>query len=277
MSERSPNPDSSCGILYIATDDTYLEEARQSAERVSQLMDVPIAAITHREIDDKIFDQVLVDRNPTESFAEKPRNFLRSPFDKTLYLDTDTYLTDSVLELFDILNEYDIAVAPSLSSELVSQVPPPRTQYNTGVVSYRSKKSVQEFLTLWQDIYKQWHEERDVVEDQPSFLKAVYESDINLFTLSINYNARLFSPGALHGEAKIVHGRPETGIENAARLINESSRFRTFYRNSYFSQSSAFKIVEDASPRYHLEKAISERGIKRTLLDAPQYIKDRIL
>lgn len=273
LNEQTP----SRGILYIATDDEYLEEARESAARVSELMDHPIAVIAHRDVDDPVFDHVIIDDSPTETFAEKPRNFRRTPFDETLYLDTDTYLVDDVSELFDVLEGHDLAVAPSQSNDLVQGVPAPRTQYNTGVVSYGSNEAVREFFSNWERIYQEWHDERGIVEDQPSFLKAVYESDMDVFTLSIRYNIRLFSPGAIQGDAKIVHGRSNTGIENAAQLINGSSKFRAFFRNSYLSQSGAFKVVEDASLRYHLEKSIAERGVKQTLLDAPRYLKNRVL
>ncbi|ESP90013.1 hypothetical protein K933_00582 [Candidatus Halobonum tyrrellensis G22] len=239
--------------------------------------DTDIALITDDEVESNLFDIVRDTDELDADFSSSNLEPGMSPFDRTLFLDTDTYLTDSVHELFDVLDEYDLAIAPSLSQGSVSGVPAPRTQYNTGVVSYRSNDPVRELFTLWNDIYREWREERDVVQNQPSFLKAVYETDVDLFTLSLNYNTRLFSPGALHGDAKILHGRPETGIENAARLINESSRFRAFYRNSYLSRSGAFKVVEDASPRYHLEKSVFERGLKQTLLEAPEYLKERIL
>lgn len=266
------------GILYIATGDQYLKEAKTSAKSVrTHMPEIKICLITDDPIESDLFDIIQSADELITDFSSSNLRPSMSPFDRTVFLDTDTFITDDITELFDILDDHDIAVAPSLSQASVKGVPCPYQQYNTGVISYQSNKSVHKMFRQWNDIYQRWRDERGLVQNQPSFLRAVYESNTDLYTLPINYNARLFSPLAVHGDIKIVHGRPETGIENAAEIVNKSSRFRAVYRNSYISQSRAFKIVQDASLRYHLEKAICVRGIKQTMIQAPKYIKDRIL
>jgi len=265
------------GILYIATGDQYISEVETSAESVrTHMPGIDITLITDGAIDSDLFDTVRDIESLNADFSSSNLEPGMSPYDRTLFLDTDTYLTDSVHELFDVLDDCDLAAVLSPSQDSAPGVPDPWIQYNTGVVSYRSNDSVRELFTRWNELYREWRTERDIVQNQPSFLRAVYESNVDVFTLSDHYNVRLFSPGAIHGDAKIVHGRPETGIENAARLINGSSRWRAFYRNSYLSRFRAFKVVEDASLRYHLEKSVSEQGLKRTLLEAPQYLRDRL-
>jgi len=266
------------GVLYIATGEKYLSEAKTSAKSVRDNMpDIGIALLTDQDISSELFDIVQCADDLTEDFSSSIIRPSMSPFDRTLFLDTDTYLTAGVTELFDVLGQYDLAVAPAPIKDSAKEVPAPWTQFNTGVIAYCANDAVHELFTRWNDIYEKWRKEHEEVRNQPAFLKAVYESNIDLFTLDPKYNARLFSPGSLYGEAKIVHGRPEVDLETAARQINESSRLRAFFRNSYFSERSAFKIVEDASPRYHLEKSILERGLKKTILDAPRYIKQRVL
>jgi len=240
--------------------------------------DIEIALITDEAVSSELFDIVQSDDDLAGDFSSSNLTPEMSPFDQTLFLDTDTYLTADVSELFDVLNKHDLAVAPSpLSQDLVEGVPAPWTQFNTGVIAYRANEAVHKLFTRWNEIYQKWRVERNEVQNQPAFLKAVYESNIDLFTLDPNYNTRLFCPGSLHGEAKIVHGRPAVGLKTAARQINESSRFRAFFRNSFLSHRSAFKIVEGASPRYHLEKSVMKRGLKKTILDAPRYVKQRLL
>lgn len=266
------------GVLYVATGEQYLDEARLSAQSVRENMpDMDIALITDERIESDLFDIVEIDQTLEDDFSSSNLHSELSPFDKTLFLDTDTYVCDDVTELFDILEDFDIAIAPTLSEDKVLDVPRPWTQYNTGVIAYKENERTDELLSLWDKIYKNWRKNRNITKNQESFLKAVYESDVDLFKLSYNYNTRLFCPGGIHGEAKIVHGRPRTGIENAAKLINQSSRFRAFYPNSHLFKSSAFKVIVDGSLRYHFEKSIAERGILDTILDVPRYIRERLL
>ena len=266
------------GVLYLATGEQYINEARRSAQSVRDHMpDTDIALITDEQMESDLFDVVKIEQSLRDDFSSSNLHSGLSPFDRTLFLDTDTYVCDDVSELFDILDDFDIAIAPTLSEDKVLDVPRPWTQYNTGVIAYKKNERTDELLSLWNEIYNNWRKNRNITKNQESFLKAVYESDVNLFKLSYNYNTRLFCPGGIHGEAKIVHGRPQTGIENAAELINRSSRFRAFYPNSYLSKSSAFKLIVDGSLRYHFEKSIVERGMLDTIFDIPRYIRERLL
>lgn len=266
------------GFVYIATGEEYINEAKISVSSVRDHMPkANITLITDENVNSDSFDNIKITGGISNDFSSSNLTPDTSPYERTVFLDTDTYIADDISELFSILDEYDIAVAPSLSQGSVQGVPSPMTQFNTGVVSYRSNESVHEFFNLWNNIYSRWRKERDITQNQPSFLRALYDSDVDFFTLPYNYNLRLFAPAGLHGQAKIIHGRPSTGIENAAKLINNSSRFRAVYRNSYLSKNCAIKVVEDASYRYHLEKSLAENGVIETILKAPKYIKERII
>lgn len=92
------------GILYIATAEEYTEEAQQSAVSVRESNeDLQIALITDQEDVGGTFDEVIDLPHPDHCNVDKVSNLHRSPYDKILYLDTDTYLCRDLRPIFDYL------------------------------------------------------------------------------------------------------------------------------------------------------------------------------
>jgi len=95
------------GILYIATGDDFVKEAEISAQSVSKAMpNIPIAIATDARPEYK-FDHVVNISKPHYGFQDKITQMSRSPFDKTLYLDTDVFVNTDVNEVFELLNEFE--------------------------------------------------------------------------------------------------------------------------------------------------------------------------
>lgn len=93
------------GVLYVASGERYYNEAMQAIRRTKEVMPTtPIALCTDWE-DGKNNSDVeyhMPLKNPTYTFKDKVNNYYNSPFDKTIFLDTDTYLIDSIDILFDM-------------------------------------------------------------------------------------------------------------------------------------------------------------------------------
>lgn len=164
MARRRNGPQ---GVIYVAGQDVrYVCEAIASAESLRAVRpDVPISLLTDIEqlfggaLDP--FDQIIP--LPIEEtgglrdgwgrgLMTKVRAFARSPYEKTLFLDTDTRVLDpQITDIFGFLDEQAMALVPcspenSLSCRLYGPM------FNTGVVAYRMVDKVRELLRQWETL-----------------------------------------------------------------------------------------------------------------------------
>jgi hypothetical protein len=196
------------GILYIATGEEFVKEAEVSARSVSNVMpNIPIAIAT--EADPSFdFDYIINVSDPHYGFQDKISNMSRSPFERTLFLDTDIYMGSDVSELFELLNEFDVGLAYNHNREAHEpiEVPDSFPEYNTGVIVYRNDENFRRFTETWK-------ENHDVIlsktktHDQPSFRKTLFDSDLRIATLTPEYNCMVRYLGHVRNEVKIAHSR----------------------------------------------------------------------
>ena len=227
------------GVFYIATGNQFVAEAELSAKSVRDVMpDIPIAIAT--DVDPEFsFDRVIEIGDPDFGFTDQISNLHRSPFDRTLHLDTDIYMDANAEELFDVLDRFDIAVAHNhdRSAYDLPSVPDSFPEYNTGVVAYRNDKKLRKFTESWDSVYDDLFDGGNS-QNQPSFRKALYHSDLRIATLPPEYNLMLRYPGHAIDEIKLFHGRlldietPGAGkftdVKEAAEKINSTTDHRVF-------------------------------------------------
>lgn len=221
------------GILYVATGGKYREECLKSAKSAKKVMpDVPIAlwTDTDEDLDINIFDSINICSNPKYSFFDKIAPLLETTYSKTLFLDTDTYLIESVYEIFDLLDNFDLAFAhapnrmPAWGKNFhaLEGIPSCFPQPNTGVIAYRKSAFVMRFIQSWERIYEeQMESDNPPGHDQVACLKALYHSELRFMVLTPEYNLRTTQPVFRGGRsrAKILHGRG-LPLERAIREIN---------------------------------------------------------
>jgi hypothetical protein len=228
------------GILYIAIGEDFVDEAKTSVGSVRRHMgDIPIAIVTDStDYNLEPFDHhILIDN--TEQIETKDRIWLwdttikpeYSPFEKTLYLDTDTYLCDDVSEMFGLLDQYDLAIARTPEQDTVSTLPEPWHHYNTGVVAYRDSEAANRLFNKWSRIFQHREKTQDDPIDQPSFAEALYLTDIRWFTLPQRYNIRYSERGRsgfIADDPKIVHGRGEDAqvVADELKKVNGARTYR---------------------------------------------------
>jgi hypothetical protein len=229
------------GFLYIATGEDFVQEARISAKTVNrQHQDIPICLISDVEITDDVFDKVITVEEPAYGFEDQIYNLSRTPFDQTIYLDTDIYADGSVTDVFDLLDQFDMAVTHNNDGEAwpVEGVPESFPELSTGVVAYRLTDQFLDFLSIWEDLYFENKQSNEPMQNQPTFRQAVYESDIRFATLRQEYNCAFWTPGYAVGQVKLFHGRlqsvdsPGAGkyfdVETAVEVINQTEEPRTY-------------------------------------------------
>lgn len=274
----------STGILYMVTGERYLDEARRSAESASAVMpDVERAIATDAtDADLAIFDQVIeyeferqeIDGRSWLMNSTIPPNL--SPFDRTLYLDSDTYLAADVTEVFELLEDFDLAMCPSPKRTQVQALPEPWYRFNCGVIAYRDTPNVRSFLDRWNEIYRRHLHERDDPIDQPSYAEALAETELRWFNLPRQYNVRVPRRGQLSREAKIIHGRHPAGLEQVAEVLNKSDRHR-IYRDRSWWTGQTHKVYDRGTLRYHIERTLTNYGPLTLMHVTAAYTADKLL
>jgi len=226
------------GILYFATGAKYIAEAAASAQSAKKLMPaVPIALVTDEAQAPAPFDRTIRIPGGEYPLLVKVRSLGLTPFRRTVFLDSDTFVARPIEELFDLLDAFDIAAAHAplrLSTFRFKEqeiflggVPTCFPEYNTGVVAYRADPEVLKALAAWAALYekqlagslKPW------TWDQLSFRETIYKSGLKLATLSNEYNYRLPFPQVTCGPVKVLHGR-NADIAGILQQINQHRRYR---------------------------------------------------
>ncbi|MEO1133723.1 MAG: hypothetical protein AAFX40_13565 [Cyanobacteria bacterium J06639_1] len=225
----------SAGIIYIASGSKYVKEACQSAASVKQHMpDVPITLFADEAMDcPHIEEAIVLDAEQMQAGGKilKVVCMEKSPYDRTLFLDTDTYVCADISDLFHLLDRYDLAAtqAPIAMHGSIAGVPDCFPELNTGLIAYRKSPAVTELLQKWVEFYRRNRAATThrYCPDQPPFREALYGSDVRVAVLHGEYNCRFIYPVRVQGAVKVLHGRhPDLAAVEAE--INQSDRLRVF-------------------------------------------------
>jgi hypothetical protein len=250
-----------------------LDEAKMSAKSIRENMpEANIALITDEEIETDLFDIVKIVDDPSRGFEDKLK-YIEPIFDKTLYIDTDTYFTDDVSEIFEILDNYDVAAAHAAKRDPPqADVPDAYPPFNAGVIAMRKNDNLRQFLQEWKSNTNEMKETREGMTDQEGLHRTLYESEIKTAVLPSEYNVRIPFQGYLISKAKILHGRfmdietdgIEKGpleLEEVVEKINGKTGSRVFY--TYKGELKVKKNKRKAIVR--VKDSIRRRGVKDTI------------
>lgn len=280
----------STGIVYIATGEEYVREATTSAKSLKcHMPNTEISLFTNRSIDVGCFDKVHSIEEARGDYGDSILQPEMVCYDRTLFVDTDTYITDDISEVFCLLDEFDVAAAHNPGSRTTSgdqgcpaqNVPESFPLYNTGVLALKRNETVFDLLTNWESIYQEHISKAESALNQPAFREALYHSNAQIATLPSEYNCRVRyggSTGFLTSEVKIVHGRHPESLAKISDLLNSKSGMRVFSHKKYplridtSSPSIHFYLralfIEDKKHytyRGRFSNSISERGYVETL------------
>jgi hypothetical protein len=248
------------GVIYAVTGEKYLSEVHTSLRSIKKTNpNIPITVFSDIRPDEEFlkYDNInYVDITGTE-FQKRPKvTCLReTPYEKTIYLDSDTYVQENLEELFRFLNGFDLVCWNSgnnyesnrkyiqdkefpgnISNEQEFrkrfEITTPRIMpdYNTGVIVYRMNDNVAEMLANWESIYRK-HITLDIpgyYHDEPAFRQAVFEADVKACgALPAECNCRVRNLYESRGLVQIIQWQPiivhggSHDIEKAANKINK--------------------------------------------------------
>jgi len=182
--------------LFIGTGKHARREIAFAARTVKAHTRLPVAVFADAPIKSDCID-VFRQVEPTHKRL-KIDHFADSPFESTLYLDSDVTVQRDLSDLFGILERFDMAGVHDhcrKSSEWAGQIPDYEaipyafSEVNTGVLLYRRNAATNAFFALWREhFYANFRATRG--QDQASFRVALWNSPLRFFVLPFEYNVR---------------------------------------------------------------------------------------
>lgn len=230
------------GVLYVATGRRCLREAASAVASLRAVM--PSAHVTLWTDDPDFvsgaFDEIRRIDGARHAISDRFRPIIETPYERTLYLDTDTHVCADLAPVFTLLDRFDLAVshAPTLSqssggrAEYRVSCPECFPELNPGVLLYRKATAVQDFLGRWAEVFEGHRRDNPHIENvptQPAFREALYRSDVRFYVLPPQFNLRTPFPCFLPGGSRpqVIHGRhPDMG--RVAQWLGQSHSKRVF-------------------------------------------------
>jgi hypothetical protein len=237
------------GVVYSCSGAAYVQEALLAAR----------SSIRHNALPHVLFASVDVAPEPgltvarfepsANPYVDKIANMRRSPFQRTIYLDTDTFVVDEIVHVLALLDRYDVvaAHAPGYRGLADPQVPLAFYELNTGVLAWRASDRLDAFMRDWEETYAAWllaepfpgAGKPSLAADQPAFRRCAWQHEINLGVLAPEYNLRLGEPATIVDRVRVIHGRPRRrSFEQIAAAVNATPGPRTWPQPSRLSALS---------------------------------------
>ena len=188
------------GVLYIVTGDNYLNAAIKSARSVRKY--APELGI-HLFTGDVNYPRLLENKSIFDSIEkiEKPHRrskveyLNKSPFERTLYLDSDTEVVAPIFDLFEVLDAFDLALChahvrnhPRTLMTWKQEFPRSFPQFNGGVILYKCNPKTTDFFEQWATAFEQ----AGFAQDQVTLRETLWNSDLRMYTLPPEYNVRFW-------------------------------------------------------------------------------------
>src|SRR5690606_25020653 len=128
--------------------------------------------------------------NIGRSFEVKITGMQMSPFDRTVFLDSDTFVCNPIDEIFELLDYFDMASTLDVKGCSVNfwkeyqpdykiKLKGVLHEFNTGVVGFKKNSAVSLFLQEWLSI----HRELNMYADMPTFREAFLRHPIKIGVL----------------------------------------------------------------------------------------------
>lgn len=225
------------GIIYSCSGKSYIDEALVSARsslRYNPLPHVLFASVKSAQAIVGEPALSIVPFKPSgDPYLDKISNIRRSPFQRSIFLDTDTFVLGQIVPVLHLLDTYDLAacLAPGYRGLQDPDVPEAFYELNSGFIAFRACERVASFLADWQETYATWRarppfENAGFGDDQPPFRHCAWVRGLHVIVLGPEYNYRTPVPGTVVDSVRVIHGRVD--YDRVAAKLNEQSGPRSF-------------------------------------------------
>lgn len=204
------------GYLYVANKQKFIDEAKISARSIRDHSLLPIAIVcTQVLVTEEVmsfFDLVIINEEINNYiYLSKIIGLQNSPFEKTVFLDSDTFVCADISPLFEILEMADIATTQEKSYHTTNKINNIRfkniiPEFNSGVIVLKKNSLTEKLLLDWFNICK----ENNISNDMPGLREAIFENFnlIKYLILPEEFNSHGYkSMLILNGEVKVIHER----------------------------------------------------------------------
>ncbi len=229
------------GFCYVADCDAYIDEALGSiASLRAQMPDVPIAFVTHPHLFRRgtaVTDWVELEQKRSGPIVKTDARL--APYERVIFLDTDTLIIGDLTDVFSLLDRFDFATVPEPNARpdrgLDSGVPRSFPEPNSGFFAFRKTPAVLSLFDTWLKEYDVLHQAKGVTANQPALRIALWKSDsVKHLTLGSEFNLIPHTCVSVSGAVAVLHDRsperlgspaPSTAISAREPSCSGSGRF----------------------------------------------------
>lgn len=177
------------GFVFATTGEKYTVLARRAARTLRQVMpDCNIDLFTDQKIKDDVFDRI--HQLGHGWFRPKMQAIRESRFERSVVMDADIVVTADISEVFQILDQCDIAGVEGTSRSramLETEYGVPRCfpAINSGFLAVKASDALREFANQWEKSVRR----RNLKLDQPAFRDLLYnEKTLKFLNMGTEYN-----------------------------------------------------------------------------------------
>ena len=217
------------GFAYVATGELFFREAAEAARHLRTANPAArICLIADKVHGEKFWDDLVLVEQPGFNFRDK-LNLAKCPYERFVYLDTDTYVAGDLSDLFELLTRYDVIGHQLFEGHdyRIPEVPDAFPEFNGGVFGFRRSPAVEKFFAHWRELYDKYRAlntggvyDYSNASDQKSFRIALYESGLRHSVLGPEFDFIVQHVQFACAAVKIYHGRPFTELQRIDRLVN---------------------------------------------------------
>lgn len=226
------------GVLYVVVGSERYNEAflRSAASLRMAMPSIPIAVASRGDV--ALPDAKSLEIAESDGYRAKIIAMQGSPFEQTILLDVDTYVAGDLTEIFDLLDQFDMALAhaPGRMTVAFDDVPDSFPEFNTGVIAWKANERVSGVVADWLKEYDQLLPLEPLSCDQPALRRCLYRaSQLRLATLPQEFNQRFTLAGFQCQPLRILHGWPADGVslEEVAESLKHGVEPGTFRSENF--------------------------------------------
>ena len=231
MSQQSDRPN--CGVIYVATGEKFVAEAEGSLTtlrrtnpglRAMLLSGAPAPSAN-------LWDEVVVD-SALKGQKNRAKLYMdRAPWERCLFLDTDTRICGDLSAGFALLDRFDFAGQHGYGGHhyKIAGLPASFPEVNSGVLFWRKNDKTKLLFERWRELYDSLDQSNETRKwDQKSLRVALWESDVRFVDLPCVYNAMPYFPYVLECPLVVAHGRNMRNLEKFEAKVSGTDNMRAY-------------------------------------------------
>ena len=191
------------GVVYIAFNKhkkaNHIKELLFSIKSLKRIHNtLPVTVFSNQDIYSPLIDNLV----KVDITGPRMKQYLlpKSPYETTLYLDTDTAVVGDLTDLFRITERFDLAACFDYLREdklkaskyrKYDIIPNSFSEFGGGVIIFKKSAVVNDFFKLWQKNYQEFCATTEWLSDQQTFRQSIWECKrLNFYVLPPEYNLR---------------------------------------------------------------------------------------